>query len=120
MNDRTYRKFLRFNLRQRGDMLKVRPATTQQVSIHRHLQYIVFTLTQGPVHLCNLCNLLPVNCCILVGPQAEEKARAQRGAERAAAVKAFRSEMSDRSSAAQEARRAAVNTSAQWLLCRLA
>lgn len=28
MNDRTYRKFLRFNLRQRGDMLKVRAVTS--------------------------------------------------------------------------------------------
>ena len=27
MNDRTYRKFLRFSLRQRGDMLKVQPVT---------------------------------------------------------------------------------------------
>lgn len=62
MNDRTYRKFVRFNLRQRVDMLK-----------------------------------------------AEEKARSHRGAERAAAVKALRSEMSDRSSAAHEARRAAVS-----------
>lgn len=54
--------------------------------------------------------------------QAEEKARAQRGAERAAAVKAFRSEMSDRSSAAQEARRAAVGSpivSSQWRMSPL-
>jgi hypothetical protein len=62
----------------------------------------------APYQLLQTLNLKPST---LIGPQAEEKARAQRGAERAAAVKAFRSEMSDRSSAAQEARRAAVSTS---------
>ena len=61
LNDRTYKKFMRFNLRQRVDMIK-----------------------------------------------AEEKARSHRGAERAAAVKSLRSEMSERSSAAREARFAAV------------
>jgi hypothetical protein len=55
MNDRTYRKFLRFNLRQRGDMLKVRLITQDDTD----------TLSCSPScrsFLVHLCKLLHGDC----------------------------------------------------------
>lgn len=111
MNDRTYRKFVRFNLRQRVDMLKVLYCYKTLLSLKvvcPHICSTIATNAKWPTPTLRFRVRTAVNGML----QAEEKARSQRGAERAAAVKAFRSEMSDRSSAAQEARRAAVQL---WL-----